>query len=80
MSSDPEVNGILEDIDIGIEMVDDIEVCHPHTWERGEDFLSDVRDKLRSVRATIEDRDFVTERQSNAVANWIEGIERWCPD
>jgi polyhydroxyalkanoate synthesis regulator phasin len=70
----------LEEIDKLIDLVDDIEANHENTWERGEDFLDDVRTKLRSVRKTIDEKDDCTERQAQSIENWGDGIKRWHPD
>lgn len=70
----------VEQIDRALRLIDEIEEDHPHTWERGEEFMEDVREKLSDVRETIENRQSVTERQQSAIEGWTSGVKRWHPD
>ena len=45
--------------------------------ERGEEFASSVQEKAESIAATIEAREHVTERQTQAIDNMMAGVERW---
>lgn len=76
----PAVKGALEDIALGVALVDDIEAEHEHTWERGEVFLTDVRSKLLDVKETILQTGRISTRQQSAIDNWVDGIRRWHPD
>lgn len=77
MNLDPDA--ALEDIDSTLELIDEIENDYPRVWDRGEAFLSDVREKMTDVRETIADRQEVTMRQQQAIDNWAKGVRRWHP-
>lgn len=75
-----DVQGSLEDIKRALAMARDLEENYSHIWDRGEDFLEDVRDKLVEVRDTIKQAGEVSLRQATAIENWCRGIRRWHPE
>jgi len=70
----------LEAIDSLVGMIDDLEESHERTYERGLEFFEDVREKAVSMSETITEREEVTERQSEAIAGWTAGVQKWHPD
>ena len=45
--------------------------------EAAEDFACSVQEKLESMATWIEENEHVTEAQSTAIQNMINGIEKW---
>lgn len=45
--------------------------------ERAEDFAESVREKIEDMRSWVEERERVTQRQEDALANMAEGVRRW---
>jgi peptidoglycan hydrolase CwlO-like protein len=70
----------LEDIDETLDVIQDLEDNYDRTWDRGQDFLEDVRAKLTEVRETIEENGFVTSNQEKAIYNWGKGVRNWHPE
>jgi len=73
----------LEEIDEIVEVIDEIEEDYPEVWDkahsRGFD-MEDIRDRILSVRETIEKNVDVTHKQSRAINNWGDAIRGWHPD
>jgi len=70
----------IEAIDSTLELIADMEDNYPDIWERGCEFLGDVRKGLRSVRATVLDHRRCSSRQEKAIYNWGRGVRKWHPD
>lgn len=70
----------LERCDEIIDLIDEIENEHPRTWERGREFLADIRDKVRSVADGIDRYGEPTERQAAALDGWERGVRKWHPE
>ena len=70
----------LEDIEAILFMIDEIENEYPRVWDRGEDFLSDVREKVQGVKLSVENTDSVTENMARAIHNWSNGVMNWHPE
>lgn len=77
-SSDPQA--AIEAIDYYLDVAAEVEVGYPSSWEKGADFLEDVREKLRSVKNTITEREEVSAKQAKAIDSWGHGICRWHPE
>ena len=75
-----EPEAAMAEIDSHLGVIDEIAADYPNAWDAGEDFLADVRKKLRDVRKTIQQREDVTEGQARAIENWGRGVRRWHPD
>lgn len=45
--------------------------------ERAEDFKESVQEKVESINQQVEEREFITKRQVDAVANIEDGVDRW---
>ena len=60
-----------------IDTVDRIESDDPSTFDRGEDFLCDIRDKAQDMLSAIEERGTVTEKQASTADNWLAGVSKW---
>jgi hypothetical protein len=48
--------------------------------QAGYEFFLDVLAKIKSVAEGVNAREYVTERQFDAVQNWMEGVHRWYPE
>jgi len=70
----------IEQIDGTLELIQDLEDDYPRIWDNGEDFFTDVREKMTEVRETIEENERVTMGQARAIENWGEGVRKWHPD
>lgn len=70
----------LEEIEEAFERLEELEDSHPEAYERGYEFLDDVKDSLEGVRETIERHHKVTGRQEDAILSWKNSIEKWFPD
>jgi hypothetical protein len=79
MRDDYTPDAALEDIKVGLKLLQEIEADYPESWEKGEDFLVDVREKLEDVQTSIKDFQNVTPGQTQAIQNWCRGIRRWHP-
>lgn len=73
------VDEALEQIEEILETIDEIEGDYPRSFDKGEDFLEDVREKAQSMAETLENMDWVTDAQARALDNWQAGVNRWHP-
>jgi len=70
---------VLAEIDEVLQNIETLESEYSSSFDRGYDFLEDVREKLQSMRKSIEQRGTYTQKQLNAVRGWGEGVLRWFP-
>lgn len=65
------------DAEEAIALCDEILELLPQLPERAEDFRASVEEKVTGIRATVEEREDVTEAQATALGNMRAGVERW---
>lgn len=75
-----EAEEALEAIDAILKRITEIEEDYPESWERGEDFLTDVREKLSDIRPRVVEYGSATAKQMQAIRNWGDGVDRWHPE
>jgi hypothetical protein len=71
-----------DDVKEALEIVEGIgDVVERVTQRRisddGAAFLEDILDKARSIGATIEEQNRVSDRQLNALKNMLAGVKKW---
>ncbi len=71
---------VLELVDQGMELLEDLEENYGDIWARGEEFFDDVGDKLKDVGDSVEDRRHATDKQASAVENWVAAVRKWHPE
>lgn len=65
------------DVKYALELCEAIDSMADDVPERGSDFADSVRDKAHDIAFSIEEKDFVTEGQINALENMHAGLQRW---
>jgi hypothetical protein len=70
----------LAAIDEALDLIEDLEVNHEKTYDRGADFFESVSAKLKDIYDTIEQSQDVSNGQANAIDNMCAAVKRWHPD
>ncbi len=60
-----------------LELCDDILYLAVEVPEEGEEFASSVSESCREVQETIERTNRVTDKQFEALENWLQGLRAW---
>ncbi len=66
-----ETIGLIEELNETIDGLD------PEIYDAGEDFFESVREKANAIQETIDRRGKVSEAQSAAIVNMLEGVRKW---
>jgi len=68
----------MADWESALEIADEIlDMIDNELPEKAEEFAGSVEEKVRDIRAWIEDRRHVTEAQYEALENMKRGCEKW---
>ena len=60
-----------------LELCDDILHLAADVPDEGEEFASSVSESCSDVQATIEQTNHVTDKQFEALENWLQGLRAW---
>ena len=76
----PAARPALDDVDQALSIADEINSLIDQVPEAGLDFAVSVEERTADIAKTIEERGRVTEKQTAALGNMLDGLRRWCHD